>query len=1332
MARVDPEYIRIINKWKEDAKRETEEAKKIEISRRPSFGKLREIEAKMPAPPAVKPVSVSKPADKGLIAYKGWPSRLPKAFGIGVLKGGEDVATLFGGLLPSSEEVKRRGQMYRRSAPPSESSFGELRRLESEEAAREAAAKTKVSAPALGHVIRSLSEKKVIQPLTKKAGLKGTFGEKFVGGLGEFVIPSLITRGYAGGLARLGLGGVGATGAAAKSLGKAGVLKTAGKAVVKGTPEAVAQWGLMEAPKPEKERTPLALWLAQYAIFETGGQLAGKAARRYLMPYLRELASWIRDVVAGKDVSKVELPKVESKGYVPPKRVDIEPETAEVKVTEAPAKGAGKEEKAPTRPKTTSAETASAKRQKLAQNIRSIAQGKIETPSQPSAKEPWQMTRQEYAWTRYETPEKATQDFAFHKTAVETALKEGKPVPPEVLKDYPDLAETASVKKLAQDIRNIAQGKRQTTSGKKAEFFGDTGTVGAAKLNIPEKGSVIEGTTQKVRSFPVSVAKSPKTKDELKFGVLAEIYEGGRGAYEPVKLKDVYEQAGEIVDKTPDAAVNMIYGEGKPSALQTAVGIRLIEKYQNEGDFDKAIDAALTLSEKLTRNGQAIAAARLINWATPEGAILTAQRQVKNAVKGLTKTGRMSEEEARLLLENPASEEAQTVAQKYGLPTLTPDIAEKIKGLTDALQNAGDEAARWEAMAELKAFLQSLKPSSLLRKISAAQIIAQLLNPKTQVRNILGNELFYRLERINKFVATPIDWARTKLTGKPRTVTFSTGGQGGFWEGFLKGWSAGWKGVSPHGLETQFDIGKGLAFNPRGNPAERVMSFLERALWATMHGFDYAAYNRAYKQTLGELAVLRAMNEGQKVTKELIEQYMREADANLVNIADQYGKYVTFQDDNVFSKTFAGAKRLFNLHKEFGLGDLVIKYPRTPGALLARGLEYSPAGFLRSAYQIAMAVWRSLRGEAVKSDERELLLGLSRGITGTLGLTGLGYFLYDVGIITGPTETDSDVAAMQKQLGTHPYRVNVTALKRWVMSGFNPDAAKPQEGDLFVSYDWAQPVAMAIAMGANTAKEAEDARLKSLKEKITNFAVNAVNIGNASRLLTEGISAGVETLAEQPVLTGLLQLFTKYGNEPAGQALTRNLISAVEGAPASFVPTLLSQIRALANNTARITWSKSPIQQAINQVKYKIPGLASTLPPAYTTLGQPKETYPGGGNTLFNVFLNPAYVSRYRPTKEQLMPLEVWKETGETTQFPRAVDRYFMIGGKRIDLTPEEMSEYQRILGTLAQRGFSMIPPEMAAQDKKKVMDKIIEQANLAAKVLILVRRVAKKKGNSQ
>src|SRR3990167_4331819 len=51
-------------------------------------------------------------------------------------------------------------------------------------------------------------------------------------------------------------------------------------------------------------------------------------------------------------------------------------------------------------------------------------------------KEPWEMTKQEYIKPPYTSP-------AMHKYGVQKALSEGKPVPPEVLKDYPDLVKTS-------------------------------------------------------------------------------------------------------------------------------------------------------------------------------------------------------------------------------------------------------------------------------------------------------------------------------------------------------------------------------------------------------------------------------------------------------------------------------------------------------------------------------------------------------------------------------------------------------------------------------------------------------------------------------------------------------------------------------------------------------------------------------------------------------------------------------------------------------------------------------------------------------------------------
>lgn len=779
---------------------------------------------------------------------------------------------------------------------------------------------------------------------------------------------------------------------------------------------------------------------------------------------------------------------------------------------------------------------------------------------------------------------------------------------------------------------------------------------------------------QKARQFPLSVSESQMASRELKEGIAKESVPGGRGYYDPITLKGVDKEATRFVDNNAEGAYRYIINEREPSALHTATGIRLIERFQKEGNYERAIDVSMSLAEKLTKQGQAISAARIVQALDPEGVLVFAQRQINKINREKTFN----------------TKDLQ----------LTPEMAKTLQELAQRVKDAVDDNVRLEASQELQAALNSLKPSGIGRKIATGQTIAQLLNPKTMIRNIGGNELFYRLERLNKYVATPIDWARTKLTGGERTVTFATAGQSGYWEGFIRGAKAGWKGVNPQGISTQYDLGHGPAFNIKGNFAEKTMAYLERVMGAALKGFDHAAYSRAKNQTLGELATLRALNTYGKADPAVVRQFMQEANDNILNIADQYGRYVTFQDSNVISNFLVKTKKGLNLNKDFGVGDIILKYPKTPGALIARGLEYSPAGFLRAAYQLAK-VKGIFKGTP---DPREATLALSRAITGTLGLTGVGYFLADKGIITGSMDKDKDVRALQQQIGGGPYRVNVSALTRWVRNGFNSFDADPKEGDLIINYDWAQPVAMAISAGANIAQ--------SIKEKAT--AEDAAK--GMAGTLAGSLEGAINTIAEQPVLQGITRMFQGYD---VGQSLT----GIAKDVPASFTPTLGNQIRQFTDNTSRLTYDPNPAKEAFNKVKVKLPFVAGKLPPNYTTLGQKKETYQDGSNNLFNVFLNPSFVSEYKLTPEARMVVDTFKQAGETKQVPRVVPKKITVSGEDFVLDPQEYSEFQRIVGEKTRAEFSRINPAWSTEKKIDKMVDILNEAGREGKKTILAAR---------
>lgn len=618
------------------------------------------------------------------------------------------------------------------------------------------------------------------------------------------------------------------------------------------------------------------------------------------------------------------------------------------------------------------------------------------------------------------------------------------------------------------------------------------------------------------------------------------------------------------------------------------------------------------------------------------------------------------------------------------------DLAQRVSGLS------GD--ARVAASQDLHVVLNKLDRPTLLQKISTVQTIAHLLNPKTLLtRNPLGNELFYRLERLNKLLATPFDIARSKLTKTERYVTFKTNNQGEYWKNFIRGAVAGWKGVNPEGLATQFDI-RPSTFSGKWNP----LTYMEKALGASLKAFDYAAYKRAVNETIGELATLRAINAGKPNDKALIQKYIREADENILRIADEYGKYVTFQDNNIISVGLQKLKRGLNVGKDWGVGDLIIKYPRTPGALLMRALEYSPAGFLRSAY-VALKPW--LR-KGADPDPAEAVHAFMRGVIGTGGLMGFGVFAAQSGLLTGQASKDRDIRALAQMAGQGQYQINLSAIKRFALSGFDPDAAKLQEGDQLYSYDWAQPVAVAISMGADM--------IESIREKETKGKA-ALSVASAAAASLEG---GVNTLVEQSVLQGIRRAAEGY----PGQSVMDKITSILSDIPSTFVPTAVNQVNQLTDNRRRETYDPSPLQQAVNRLKVKVPGLSQQLPQQYDTLGKPKEIYQDNSNNLFNVLLNPGFAAKYKLTPEAKLVVDLIAQTGDETLAPRVPGKSMTVRipgekeSKSQKLTPEQFSRLQQLTGEETAKRLGRINPAASNESKIKQVAKALNEAGERAR----------------
>lgn len=713
------------------------------------------------------------------------------------------------------------------------------------------------------------------------------------------------------------------------------------------------------------------------------------------------------------------------------------------------------------------------------------------------------------------------------------------------------------------------------------------------------------GGGKRIRNFPETIKNADTTAPEIKQSLASQ-------QYEVLPNKKVMDNALTEINENPQAVLNDVLSSKRRNPGLNAKGLILAEHAQQQGDFDLAQKIFKSMAPGNTKEGQTIQILSIWGKTTPEGVVRYAQKVTDDANNVLALKGK-----------NPKL-------------TLSPDKAERFRAMSEEIQSMPEGREKLIATQKMLNEVHDIVPATINQKLQSSLYYAQLLNPKTAIRNILGNVGFAATENVKDVVGAPLDLTVTglrRLFGQDATRTTYVPNpfrqiESGIKEGG-KALQEAKAGVNLSGLEGQLQIGnKPRAF--RG----KVGTFLDKTLQTELSGPDRFFFGAREQQTL------RNLMRGAKVDKPTPE---------MLEIARADGMYATFQDDSNAAKLFVNLKKALNVNKDFGMGSFVLNYPKTPGNLLARGIDYSPVGFIKATMNIAKPLFGG------QFNQKAFVDNLSRALVGTTALVGTGALLHRVGIITGAPDENKSLNALQRATGLGAYRINVSALKRFVLSGFDPEEAKLREEDSLMSYDWFQPAAIGIAMGANIDE---------------NKGLNKGTVG----AITNAIAEGTNTLADQPLVSGVQRLFG-YGDPGKGA-----LEVAVSG-PAAFIPTLLNQINQLTDNTPRETYDPDPYKRAENLIKAKIPGLGKGLPERVTPFGDPAERYQGGTNNPLNVFLNPAFLSKYQPKPYEKAILETAAQTGDKSIAPTLSEKKMTIDGKEVKLTGQEMVNFQRVTG---------------------------------------------------
>lgn len=557
---------------------------------------------------------------------------------------------------------------------------------------------------------------------------------------------------------------------------------------------------------------------------------------------------------------------------------------------------------------------------------------------------------------------------------------------------------------------------------------------------------------------------------------------------------------------------------------------------------------------------------------------------------------------------------------------LTPNETKFIMDTMQDVSKMSDGYDKKVKLAEIQKVVTDKIPSTAGQSIKAWMRISMLFNPKTQVRNIAGNAVIVPVNMFSDSVSAGIDKLISKRTGIRTTGNTNIKNYSkGFGKGLYESYNDFKKGINTRNIQgNRFEVSEGKNFSNKGlgKALNRVDNLLSFMLDAGDRGFYEATFTNSINNQL-------VLNNTTEVTQEMID------------IATTEALQRTWQDNNNYTKAVLKIRNILNSAniKGYGLGDVLIPFAKTPANLTKAIVDYSPAGLVNTITS-GLKLKNSLEnGQYTPQLQHQFVQNLGKATAGTF-LYVLGYALASAGIATGEADEDKDVKNfMKNSLGISSYSIKI--------------------GDKSFAYDWAQPIATPLAIMTNFVKYSKENPEASTLDK----AINAMNIGT-EQLLSQSFMDSLNT-----VLNG-------------NGATLENLSQAVLELPSRAIPTFSKQIADMVDSTQRTSFVyDKPIQSAINSAIAKIPGTSKQLPASVDTLGNEIQKY-GGENNLFNVFLNPANMNKGQLSKAGEEIYNVYKETGNTTIFPRTAPYYINSKGEKINMTSEERSNFQKISGT--------------------------------------------------
>lgn len=693
------------------------------------------------------------------------------------------------------------------------------------------------------------------------------------------------------------------------------------------------------------------------------------------------------------------------------------------------------------------------------------------------------------------------------------------------------------------------------------------------------------------------------------------------------------------------------------SKENTAIGWALYNNAANSGDVETAIDVLDTIVKRQRNAAQALQATRLLKQQDTSTQLYAAQRSVENLTEDLKK--------------------------QYG--EKAPDL--KIdRDLAEKFLNAKDDDARTEAMKEIYRDIGRQMPSRFIDKWNAWRYFSMLGNPRTHVRNIVGNVGFVPAVTVKNVIGAGIESAANAVSGGKvgRTKAILTTKDAGLikaaWSDYanIREQALG-SGKYNDNVNVRQEIEEGRTVF-KLKPLEAMRKFNSTALDAEDAWFSKPHYAAALAQFCKANGITAEQVFGGKGIEAAREYAIREA------------QKATYRDTNAFSQMISdlGRYRGDNKMKRLGstLTEGILPFRKTPANILVRGVEYSPIGFLKSiSYDLVQVQKGNMQAT-------EMIDRAAAGLTGT-GLMMLGLYMAKEGILRGSGGDDEKKKKFDELQGHQEYAMEL------------PNGTS-------ITLDWLAPEALPFFVGANLYEQ-----------------MQANNGYLTMSDMLQAASNVTDPLLSMSCLQSLNDVFDAVGYASSGD--TNALTSAVASAATSYltqgIPTVLGQAERTGESERMTTYTDKnkfltpDMQYALGKASARIPGVDYGQIPFIDAWGR-TENSGGVVARAFNNFANPAYTSKVSGSKMEDELSRLYEATGETKVLPQRAPKSFTVNKENKQLTGEEYVKYATKRGQTSYKIVSELTglasyKSMSDGDKADAVAKAYEYANIVGKMSV-------------